>query len=81
MCPLFSPSPRGSGFVSCSNMYCAGEMPRLPLPLPCGPSPLCTRAHIHYGNDGLLASHLHDRVSQVAEQRLSDCVSTRINYY
>lgn len=40
------------------------------------PHPLRLRAHIHYGNDGLLASHQHDRMSQVAEQRLSDYVST-----
>lgn len=43
----------------------------------CAPPPYeRPRAHIHYGNDGLLASHQHDRMSQVAEQRLSDCVST-----
>lgn len=40
-----------------------------------------TRAHIHYGSDGLLASNQHDRMLQVAEQRFSDSVSTRINYY
>ena len=40
-----------------------------------------THAHIHYSNDGLLASSQHDRMSQVAEQRFSDSVSTRINYY
>lgn len=42
----------------------------------CAPHPLRPRAQIHYGNDGLLASHQHDRMSQVAEQRLSDYVST-----
>lgn len=40
-----------------------------------------THAHIHYGNDGLLAFNQHDRMLQVAEQGFSDSVSTRINYY
>lgn len=75
-------STHRSGLVSCSNMYCIDpKLESKPVPenhtFPTyAPHPLRPRAHIHYGNDGLLASHRHDRMSQVAEQRLSDYVST-----